>query len=99
MAKDLTEQLARIGHKAELLATRYGTLLAQNRQLRLLLSERDDHIRRLEQKLEQANIEIKHLELAANLIPTRESLAQTRAFVSDLVREIDACVDDLVRDV
>lgn len=99
MAKDLTEQLARIGHKAELLATRYATLLAQNKELREQLAERDQALNQLRQQLERANVEVQHLKLASNVLATRESLEQTRAYVSDLVREIDACVDDLIRDV
>lgn len=99
MANDLTEQLTRIGHKAELLTTRYGMLVQELRRLRADLAERDARILALQADLEHSRLEAEHLRLAANVAPTVQSLQQSRAFVADLVREIDACVDDLIRDV
>lgn len=89
----------RIGNKAELLATRYTMLLSSNRQLREELAERDATIVTLRRQLQQLQVENEHLTVVSNILPTRESLEQTKAYVSNLVREIDACVDDLIRDV
>lgn len=99
MANDLTEQLTRIGHKAELLTTRYGMLVQEVRRLRSELADRQAQILALQASLERSRLETEHLRLAANVAPTPQSLQQSRAFVANLVREIDACVDDLIRDV
>ncbi len=99
MANDLTEQLTRIGHKAELLTTRYGMLVQEMRRLKEKLSESEARILALTGELERSRLEAEHLRLAANVSPTPQSLLESRAFVANLVREIDACVDDLIRDV
>ncbi len=99
MANDLSEQLARIGHKAELLVTRYQLLAQRNEELRQTLETHQARIVALETELEHSRLEAEHLRLAANIAPTRQSLEESRAFVANLVREIDACVDDLIRDV
>lgn len=99
MANDLSEQLKRIGHKAELLTTRYGMLVDELRRTKEALAEREARILALTAELEQSRLETEHLRLAANVAPTPQSLLESRAFVADLVREIDACIDDLIRDV
>lgn len=99
MADDIKEKLTRIGHKAELLVTRFKSLIAENSELRQSLDEKEAEITRLARELEQVRIENEHLRVASRVAATRESLDETRAFVSDLMREIDACVDTLVRDV
>lgn len=99
MAKDLEEQLTRIGHKAELLATHYSTLKQENARLRTELSDCRVQILALKGDLEKARIELEHLRISSALTPSSKTLAETRAYISDLVREIDACVDDLIRDV
>lgn len=99
MANDLSEQLTRIGHKAELLITRYGMLKQELKRAKAALAEREARILALTAELEHSRLETEHLRLAATVAPTSQSLLETRAFVADLVREIDACVDDLIRDV
>lgn len=99
MANDLSEQLTRLGHKAELLCTRYQMLVQEVKRLKSELGERDARILALTADLEQSRIETEHLRVASNMAPTRQSLIETRAYVANLVREIDACVDDLIRDV
>ena len=83
MAKELAEQLERLGHKAELLVTRYETLRRQNDELR----------RRLEE------MQAEHTRISAALAATPADVQAARSLISSLVREIDDCVADLTRDV
>ncbi len=99
MAKDLAEQLARIGHKAELLTTRYSVMRQENKRLHALLDEREAELLALKGKLEKISLEAEHLKISSAIAPDTATLAGTRAFIANLVREIDACVDDLIRDV
>ena len=99
MAKDLGEQLARIGHKAELLVTRQQMLLKQNADLRQQLDDCRAQVIALQGQLQKANMELEHLRISSALSPDSKTVAETRAFISNLVREIDACVDQLVREV
>ncbi|MDE6463701.1 MAG: hypothetical protein K2L16_03595 [Muribaculaceae bacterium] len=99
MAKDPAEQLNRIGHKAELLVTRYSLMKQENKRLRAELAERDAEIMALKGSLEHLRLEVEHLRISSAIAPDTATLADTRAFIANLVREIDACVDDLIRDV
>ncbi len=99
MAKDLAEQLARIGHKAELLVTRYSTLKEQNEELRRRLLEAEAELRAREAIIERQNIELEHFRVSSALAPDAATAREARATLTELVREIDACVADLMKEV
>lgn len=99
MAQELSEQLTRIGHKTELIVTRYETLRSENASLRRELDEaraalqsRDILIQRLEQQVE-------FFKIAGAIAPDKAATAEARAVIANLVREIDACVADLMKDI
>lgn len=99
MAKDFAEQLSRIGHKAELLVTRYSTLKEQNAQLRKQLLELQAALRARDALIEKQNIELEHLRVSSALAPDAATARDARATIAELVREIDACVADLMKDI
>ena len=99
MAQDLSELLTRVGHKAELLATRYETLRDENRQLRDQVESLKEERRKNLQRIEQLEIEVEHFRISSTFAPDSESASQARTMISRIVREIDACVADLMKDV
>ncbi len=99
MAKDLAEQLSRIGHKAELLVTRFSTLKEQNKELRSRLVELEATLRARDALIERQRIELEHLRISSALAPDAATAREARATLVELVREIDACVADLMKDV
>ena len=99
MAKDFAEQLSRIGHKAELLVTRYSTLKEQNAQLRKQLLELQAALRARDALIEKQNIELEHLRVSSALAPDAATARDARATIAELEREIDACVADLMKDI
>lgn len=99
MAKDLSDQLSRLGHKAELLATRYATLRAENERLRNEIMDLQSTVKALETSNEKLRLEVEHLQISSAIAPDGESVRQTRVVISNLVREIDACIADLMGDV
>ncbi len=99
MAKDLAEQLSRIGHKAELLVTRYSTLKEHNAQLRKEILEMQAAIRARDAIIEKQKLELEHLRISSALAPDTATAREARATIAELVREIDACVADLMKDV
>jgi len=99
MAKELSEQLTRLGHKAELLLTRYGTLRAENEQLRTQVEELKVRINAAEATSKHLADELHFLRMSSALAPTGTDAREARALISDLVREIDACVADLMKDI
>lgn len=99
MAKDLAEQLGRIGHKAELLLTRYTMLAGQNETLKARVQELEAALSARDAVIERQNIELEHLRVSSALAPDTATARETRTMLSELVREIDACVADLMKDV
>ena len=65
MAKDFAAQLSRIGHKAELLVTRYSTLKEHNARLRQQVLELQATLRAHEALIEKQRIELEHLRISS----------------------------------
>lgn len=99
MAKDFAEQVARIGRKAELLATRLQMVEKRNAALAAQLAELEERHRRTLTELERSRAELEFLRMGSVMAADKATKAKAKALISDLVREIDACVDDLTRDI
>ncbi len=99
MATELSEQLTRLGHKAELLVTRYATLQDADRRLRDELLEAKAQLTAANATIEKLQVENEYLRISSALAPDTASAIRARATLSDLVREIDACVADLMKDI
>lgn len=99
MAKDLAEQLSRIGHKAELLTTRYATLKEQNAALRERVLDLEAQLLAQTATIEKQRLQIEHLQISSALAPDVATAKQARATITELVREIDACVADLMKEI
>ena len=99
MAKDLSEQLNRIGHKAELLVTRYTTLREDNQRLEARVQELEAELEKSQRTIERLQTQVEHFKISSSLAPDSRSAAETRAIINRIVRDIDACVADLMKDV
>ena len=99
MAKDLSEQLGRIGHKAELLVTRYATLRDDNTRLRDEVVELKARIHALEAENEKLVMQLEFLRLRSTIAPDSQATLKARDMITNLVRDIDACVADLMKDI
>ena len=92
MAANLQQRLESIRSKASLLTERYVDLLEEKRaaeakiaQLQSTLQHQQQEIDRLRQQNEQFT----------TLSPKREDVERSRAFLSQLVRDIDKCIAEL----
>lgn len=99
MASDLSEQLTRLGHKAELLLTRYNTLLQENKRLREVAEEQAEQLNALRRNNERLSIENEYLRISSAIAPDSESALEARVVLTDLVREIDQCIADLIKEI
>ena len=95
MASNLKQTLERLRGKADILTQRYQALLQdkQNADLRIkeltsLNQKQQDEINRLKQ-------EVEYLQVVTTLNPDRSNVEKSRAFLSNLVREIDKCILEL----
>ncbi len=95
MATALQDTLARISGKAGVLLEKYYALLdekadleAENAQLRA----DNDQLRRTVDQLQSDN---DYLKMARAIVPDTEGLAESKAVISKLVRDIDKCISQL----
>lgn len=95
MASELEQSIVRIGEKSRFLVERYKVAVAQrddaleqNRQLTA-------RIEACEKTIDELRRQLHYLTIASNIAPTRESLEEARAIVSELVREVDRCIADI----
>ncbi len=51
----------------------------------------------LKQQIEQLKVQIEYLQVVSTINPSREELEQTKKVLSDLVREINKCINDLTQ--
>lgn len=99
MAKDLAEQLNRIGHKAELLVTRFASLKEQNQELRQQVLELQATVQAQKAEIEKQRVQIEHFRISSALAPDTATAKETRAIIAQIVRDIDACVADLMKEI
>lgn len=99
MAKDYAEQLNRIGHKAELLVTRFTTLKEDNERQRARIAELEATVRTQHAELERQRLELEQFRITSAMAPDTATAKQARAVISELVRDIDVCIADLMKEV
>lgn len=99
MAKDLAEQLTRLGHKCELLLTRYTLLRSRNAELRRENERLAAAVKARDALIERLELERENLRVSAVVATTPAEVTRTRAMLAELVRDIDACIADLTRDI
>ena len=81
MATELSEQLTRPGHKAELLVTRYSTLRADNDRLREEVLELQAQLTASRARIEKLEIELESLRLSSAIAPDTESAVRAARHV------------------
>lgn len=95
MAANLQHRIEKIEAKAALMVERYELL-------RQAKAAADDRVARLEETLERQRREIEerdrqieYLKMVSVLSPDHRDVEATRALLSELVREIDKCINKL----
>ncbi len=99
MAKELSEQLNRLGHKAELLVTRFGTLRDDNQRLQQQVEDLAARLSAEQAKNARLAEELRFLRMSSVIATNNDDARQLRTLLSNLVREIDTCVADLMKDI
>ncbi len=92
MADNLYQRVDSIKAKARLLVERYRALKQSKAEADVKIEELTAVIRSLERQIADRDREIERLKVASVLTPDHRDVEETRAFISDLVREIDKCI-------
>lgn len=95
MATELRERLERLQRKSAVLVDKYQALLTQSQQTAHELEDATATIARLKSQVEQLEQDNQYLRMAHTVAATPEAVAQTRATISKLVRDIDRCISQL----
>ena len=95
MATELRERLERLQRKSAVLVDKYQALLTQSQQTAHDLEDATATIARLQSQVEQLEQDNQYLRMAHTVAATPEAVAQTRATISKLVRDIDRCISQL----
>lgn len=91
----LQQRLSSIEVKTQMLLAKYAGL----RAAKAAADERCDNLLRQveQQSREIADLrrQVEYLRVTTTIAPTRDAVEQSRAVISELVREIDKCIADL----
>ena len=95
MATELHDTLARLQRKSAVLIEKYQVLLAECLSAQSELEYTRQRVQELETRVEQLEMDNNYLRMAHTIAPSPESVAQSRAMISKLVRDIDRCISQL----
>jgi len=95
MAGNLQQRIDRLQSKATLLADRYRAVKRCREEAEGRAAELQAQVSRLERELALRDAEIERLKVSSVLAPDHRDVEATRAFLSELVREIDKCIAQL----
>lgn len=95
MAANLQQRLKSIGSKARVLTERYAELLEEKRAAEAQIDELRAQLQRQQREMDHMRQRIEHLQVVTTIAPKREDVERSRAFLSQLVRDIDKCIAEL----
>ncbi len=95
MAANLQERIEKIQAKAALMVERYEHLRLQLAEARDRIEELEAVVDRQRREIEERDRQIEYLKVASVLTPDHRDVESTRAVLSELVREIDKCINQL----
>lgn len=95
MATDLHSTIERILNKSSVLVEKYHALEAEKVNAELKIRQLQEEIATLKKELEQLRQDNEYLRMARTIAPSYEQLAESRAIISQLVRDVDKCISQL----
>jgi len=91
----LRQRLDSIEAKASLLVEKYARLRAAKAVSDRRNEELLRQVERQSREIADLRHQVEYLRVATSIAPSREAVEQSRAVLSELVREIDKCIADL----
>ncbi len=93
----LQERLVSLSGKTRLMVEKYQALEKQKLAAEAKIEDLEAEILKMKQQIEQLNVKIEYLQVTSAISPSRSELEQTKKVLSDLVREINKCINDLTQ--
>jgi chromosome segregation ATPase len=95
MAGELQQTIERLRAKMLVVSDRFALVVNQRDQALAKIAELEGELAKERKQTEQLKQENDFLRIATTIAPERKDVAQTRALLAELVREIDKCIADL----
>lgn len=95
MAGNLQQRIDKIEAKGALLAERFTLIRDAKRQADGQIAELNATIAGLHRDIADLTRQVEFLKVASVLTPDHRDVEETRAMLSELVREIDKCINQL----
>lgn len=89
------QRIANIESKARLLAERHRYLMAQRDQALEQIDRLQAQLADQNRQIENLKAQVDYLRMAATIAPSRDEIDRSRQFLSQLVWEIDKCINQL----
>lgn len=93
----LQERLVSLSGKTRLMVEKYQAVEKQKLAAEAKIKDLEAEILKMKQQIEQLNVKIEYLQVTSAISPSRSELEQTKKVLSDLVREINKCINDLTQ--
>ncbi len=97
MAGDLQQKIDRIRSKTELLLERYRILLQEKEAAESRIDELLHTVERQKAEIDRLKQDNEYLSVVTTIVPDRENVEKSRAFLSKLMQEIDKCILELTK--
>ncbi len=95
MAGEFQQTFERVAAKARIVAQRYKLIEQQRDQALEQVGLLEEELRRRDREVLDLRRQVEFLRAATTIAPERSDVERTRAILSSLVRDIDACIADL----
>lgn len=95
MAANLQERIEKIQAKAALMVDRYERLRRMLDEANVRIEDLTATVERQRREIAERDRQIEYLKVASVLTPDHRDVEATRALLSELVREIDKCINQL----
>lgn len=95
MSSDYQQALTRLVEKARLLARRYEIVEGERDEALEKISQLQADIDKRDAEIARLKTEMENLVVVKTAFPSREAMAESRKYLTGLMREIDQCIKDL----
>lgn len=95
MAANLQQRLENITSKAKLLTWRYQHLVQEHRSAEKRIADLEAIIEQQQQQAKLMALKIESLQVVSSIAPSRDETEKTRRILSELLRDIDKCINEL----
>lgn len=95
MAVNLQQRIDKIEAKGALLAERFVMIREAKRSADAQVSDLQATVKAMQRNIDDLNRQIEYLKMVSILSPDHHDVETTRAKLTELVREIDKCINQL----